>query len=83
MSGIWRKRACLRQHIERWDQHQAKPDARPDGLAVTITWSALDDELAPLHAQAIGSDHQRGDLFNQARFETPRNMAQRILLARR
>jgi vanillate O-demethylase monooxygenase subunit len=60
---------------------RAKAEARQDGDEVTIVWTAADDVLAPLHAQALGLDVSRGDLYNQVLWQAPGNMLQRIMLA--
>lgn len=61
---------------------RAKAEVEQAGDTVTITWTASDDVLAPLHAQALGPDVTRGDLFNSVLWEAPGNMRQRIVLSR-
>jgi vanillate O-demethylase monooxygenase subunit len=60
---------------------RAKADVEQLGDAVAITWTAENDMLAPLHAQALGSPDGRGDLYNRVLWEAPGNMVQRIMLA--
>lgn len=59
---------------------RAKAQAERDNDKIKITWTAMNDQLAPLHAQILGSD--LGDFYNQVIWEAPGNMVQRILLSR-
>ena len=61
---------------------RARAAAQQDGDAVTITWTAENDQLAPLHAQALGVEDGKGDFFNSVLWQAPGNMVQRIMLAR-
>lgn len=60
---------------------RAKADAERNGAKVRITWTAQNDDLAPLHAQALGIGAGKGDFYNQVLWEAPGNMVQRILLS--
>lgn len=60
---------------------RAKATVEQDGDDVIITWTAEDDLLAPLHAQALGPDVTRGDLLNLVLWQAPGNMRQRIMLS--
>lgn len=59
----------------------ARAEVEQLGDAVAITWTAEDDILAPLHAQALGTPDGRGDFYNRVLWEAPGNMVQRIMLA--
>lgn len=61
---------------------RARASVQQDGDAVTISWTANDDMLAPLHAQALGVADGKGDFYNNVRWQAPGNMVQRIMLAR-
>jgi phenylpropionate dioxygenase-like ring-hydroxylating dioxygenase large terminal subunit len=61
---------------------RARAKAELQGDAVIITWSASDDLLAPMHAQALGGDLTRGDFVNTVIWEAPGNMRQRVQLSR-
>jgi len=62
---------------------RAKLELLQDGNQITITWTALNDALAPLHARALGAaPGATGDFYNEVRWEAPGNMVQRIMLAR-
>lgn len=61
---------------------RARASVRQDGDAVTITWIANDDILAPLHAQALGITEGKGDFYNSVLWQAPGNMVQQIKLAR-
>ncbi|MEO0032587.1 MAG: hypothetical protein RIS94_2345 [Pseudomonadota bacterium] len=59
----------------------AKATAATQGDAVRITWTADNETLAPLHAQALGTPDGKGDFFNSVLWEAPGNMVQQIKLA--
>ncbi len=61
---------------------RARADVAQDGDKVAITWTAQNDQLAPLHAQFVpGCADGKGDLFNQVVWQAPGNMRQRIMLS--
>lgn len=59
----------------------AKARVEAEGDTVRITWTAEDELLAPLHAQALGTPDGRGDFHNSVLYEAPGHMKQRIKLA--
>lgn len=62
---------------------RARAETSQASEAITITWTANDDVLCPLHAQALGVPYgTRGDFYNQVRWEAPGNMLQRIIMAK-
>lgn len=61
---------------------RAQSSVQQSGDTVTITWTANDDQLAPLHAQALGVVDGRGDFYNNVLWQAPGNMVQQIKLAR-
>jgi phenylpropionate dioxygenase-like ring-hydroxylating dioxygenase large terminal subunit len=61
---------------------RARAEVAQQDDEVTIVWTAEDDLLAPMHAQALGPDVTRGDLYNAVLWQAPGNMVQRIKLAR-
>ncbi len=61
---------------------RARAEAVQAGDNVEITWTAQDDTLAPLHADALGVEDRRGDFYNKVLWQAPGNMVQRIMLAR-
>ncbi|MFV0644842.1 MAG: aromatic ring-hydroxylating dioxygenase subunit alpha, partial [Sphingomonadaceae bacterium] len=60
---------------------RAKASVEQAGNSVSITWTALDDTLAPLHAQVVPGCSGRGDMLNQVDWFAPGTMRQRLLLA--
>lgn len=60
---------------------RAKATAKRDGDKVVITWTAMDDQLAPAHARALGTSDGRGDFVNQVTWAAPGNMLLRVLLS--
>jgi phenylpropionate dioxygenase-like ring-hydroxylating dioxygenase large terminal subunit len=59
----------------------ARAQVEQEGDTVTITWTALDDTLAPLHASFVPGYQGRGDLLNQVTWFPPGTMRQRLALS--
>lgn len=62
---------------------RARAEVQQDGNSVTITWTANNDTLAPLHASALGVEEgSKGDFYNNVLWQSPGNMVQHIMLSR-
>lgn len=61
---------------------RADADVEQGADSVTITWTAFDDELPPLHRQVLGGEISRGDFLNKVLWQAPGNMCQRVMLSR-
>jgi len=60
---------------------RARAEAVQQGDGVTITWTASNDRLAPLHAGFLDSEDGRGDFLNIVTWMAPAVMRQRIAFA--